>query len=87
MSVQLITLLACAVSFTCLVYLRNRDPKRRRVFRLAVWDKKRYPTLAWLLCFIPGVVLLYIEQYSAFIMWLAALSLIGWTVALPKPKV
>lgn len=86
MSVELATLLALVVSLLCLLYLRNSDPKRRRVYRLSVCGKKRYVTLGWILCFLPGVLLLSFELYSSFIMWFVALSLVGWIVALPKPK-
>ncbi|PHS32334.1 MAG: hypothetical protein COA95_03345 [Methylophaga sp.] len=86
MSIEFITLLALAVSFICLFYLRESDPKRRRAFHLAKWAKKRYVTTAWLLCLSPGALLLFMEYYSPFIMWSAALSLVGWALALPKPK-
>ncbi|OUR74601.1 hypothetical protein A9Q78_00250 [Methylophaga sp. 41_12_T18] len=86
MSSQWLTLFALVTSLICLLYLRNTDPKRRRVFRLTKWDSKRYSGLAWLLCFVPGVALLVTAQYPAFIMWFAALSVVGWLVALPKPN-
>lgn len=86
MSIETSTLLALAASLFCLLYLRNSDPKRRRVFRLTKWDKKRYVTFAWLLCLFPGILLLVVEYYASFIMWFAALSFLGWIIALPKPK-
>ena len=85
MSIQLITLIALSLSLLCLLYLRKSDPKLRRVYRLTQWGKKRYANTAWFLCFLPGVVLLSVTQYSAFIMWFAALSLVGWALAIMKP--
>lgn len=80
------TLLALAVSCIAMLYLRNTDSKRRRSHRMPSWDKPRYTSLAWTISFIPGVVLLTIDATAAFIMWLAAFSLIGWLIALPKPQ-
>lgn len=85
MNIVLFTLTALIVSLLCLLYLRKSDPKRRRVYRLGVWDKKRYESTAWILCFLPGFTLLFIAEYSAFILWFAALSLLGWAVAIKKP--
>lgn len=79
------TLLAMAVSLVAMLYLRNTDPKRRRSHRLPVLHQKRHQSLGWILSVIPGVVLLLLHVYPAFIMWFAAFSLIGWLIALPKP--
>lgn len=86
MSNELVTLAALCLSLLCLIYLRNTDPKRRRVYRLNALTGSRLSALGWLLCLIPGVVLFYLEFYGPFIMWFAALSVIGWLVSLPKPK-
>lgn len=79
------TLLALTVSLVSLLYLRHVDAKRRRAFHLPVWGTKRYSTQAWVLCLLPGLVLLGMAMYAAFIMWFAAFSLVGWIVALKKP--
>lgn len=81
-----ITLLALGVSFLAMLYLRNTDPKRRRSHRLPTLSKKRYQRLGWILSLTPGLVLLLLHVYPAFIMWFAAFSLIGWFIALPKPS-
>lgn len=86
MNNEIATLMALTVSLLCLLYLRNTDPKRRRVYRLPVLEKARWPSLGWLMCLLPGAVLLYAENYAALIMWFAALSVVGWCIALPKPK-
>lgn len=88
MSVEINTLMALAVSLIALFYLKQVDPKRRRVYRLPKMTRgeKKYTRIAWLFSLIPGLVLLVMQDYSEFIMWFAAYSLLGWLVALPKPK-
>lgn len=86
MSTLSVTLLALVASMMFLLYLRHTDPKRRRVFGLANWGTRRYAKQAWILCLSPGLILLLTQFYAAFIMWFAAFSLVGWLMALPKPK-
>lgn len=86
MSHLVFTILALAVSLAAMCYLRHSDPKRRRAHRLPAWQQKRYPSLGWILSIVPGLVLLLLKAYAAFIMWFAAYSLLGWLIALPKPK-
>ncbi len=86
MNVTVLTAIAMTVSVIALLYLRNTDAKRRRSHHLPAWDKPRYAVLAWLFSCLPGVTLLLLQAYAAFIMWYAAYSLVGWLVALPKPK-
>lgn len=86
MLITITTLMALIASLSFLFYLRNTDSKRRRSHHLPAWEKQRYTKQAWILSLLPGMVLLCIQSYAAFIMWFAAFSLIGWFVALPKPK-
>ena len=86
MTVVMSTLLALVTSLLLLLYLRNTDPKRRRVHHQPAWHKERYQKITWIMSMLPGAVLLFLEIYAAFIMWFAAFSLIGWLVAVPKPK-
>jgi len=86
MSIEIATLMALATSFVALVYLRNSDTKRRRVFKLPLWTQPKFNVLAWSVCLLPSVILIYFEMYAPFIMWFATLSLLGWVIALPKPK-
>ncbi len=80
------TVLALTLSLLAMLYLRNANPKRRRSHRLAVLNKKHYQSLGWILSIVPGLVLLLLNVYAAFIMWFAAYSLMGWLIALPRPK-
>jgi amino acid transporter len=86
MTSEIATLIALVISCVALVYLRNTDTKRRRVFNLPLWTKPQFQLYAWSVCLLPGIILLYLAMYAPFIMWFAALSLLGWFVALPKSK-
>ncbi len=85
MNTEILTFLSLLVSFAALLYLRNSDPKLRRVYGLSSWGTKRYVKQALFICLAPGIFLLLIACYSAFIMWFAAFSLVGWIVAWKKP--
>jgi hypothetical protein len=85
MNTVILTLLALTISGLSLVYLRASDPKLRRVYGLLRWGTKRYVNAALFVCFLPGLVLILLANFSAFIMWFAALSLVGWGIALKKP--
>lgn len=85
MNIELMTGLSLVVSLLALLFLRQTDPKRRRIYHLPKWDKKRFSKLAWLVSLTPGPILLIVEAYAPFIMWFAAYSFLGWVIALPKP--
>ncbi len=86
MSSVVITLIALLFSAIAMFYLRHTDAKRRRSHRQPAWAKKRYTKTAWLLSLLPGVILLLMQAFAALIMWFAAFSLIGWLIAVSKPK-
>lgn len=81
-----ITLIALLISALAMRHLRNTDTKRRRAHRLPDNNQPRYTRLALCISLLPGLVLLWLDNAAPFIMWLAAFSLLGWFVALPKPK-
>lgn len=86
MSSIIITLLALFFSAIAMFYLRHTDAKRRRSHRQPAWAKKRYTKTAWALSLLPGFVLLLMQAFAALIMWFAAYSLVGWIIAVSKPK-
>lgn len=86
MNSSVIALLALCFSLACLIYLRQSDPKRRRVLSLPLWSKRRYVKQAWFLFFLPGAVLIYLHSFSAFIIWFASLSLLGWLIVISFKK-
>lgn len=83
---ETITFFAILLSSVCLLYLRNTDPKRHSAHRLPAPTHRRHTLLAWLLCLSPSLFLLMFEYYAPLILWFSALTILGWLIALPKPK-
>lgn len=86
MMIEIATLMGLAVSSVTLLYLRNTNTKRRRIYNLPKLTRPDFQAVAWLVCLLPGLILLSLALYSSFIMWFMALSLVGWGVAVPQPK-
>lgn len=84
MTPVLATLAAILVSLAGIILLIASDPKRRRVFGLPE-ARRRPATLACLLILAPGAALLIAGQSAAFVMWLAAVPLVGWALAAVPP--
>lgn len=79
--------IAISATMLALVYLTLMDPKRIRVFKLKAVDAYPYkPRLAWVITFLPGIVLLFLGQASAFLAWLGAVPVVGWLLVLFMPK-
>jgi len=83
-------LLAIAVSGALLVALGARDPKRLRSSRHGANDARAAsPPLpsavrqafGWL-SLAPGIVLALLGEWWAFLIWLGAITAIGWTIAI-----
>lgn len=74
---------AVAVTLLGLAYLTATDPKRRRAFKLP--PHRRLVLPAFVLVLAPGVVLLVFGQGAAFVMWLGAVTVLGWLVAARAP--
>lgn len=67
--------------------LVQTNPKRRRTHKLsAIPQNNQHTKVLWILVICPALVLLFGKLFSAFIMWLAGLFLIGWAMAAIKPK-
>ena len=80
----LATLAAILVSLAGIILLAASDPKRRRVFGLP--EARRRPVALACLCLVaPGLALLIAGQPAAFVMWLAAVPLVGWALAALSP--
>ena len=75
------TLAALAISLPALYALRWTDPKRRRILELPMLTGQRRTVLPWLGVFLPGIVLFVIGASAALIIWLAALTVLGWLLA------
>ncbi|MEM1262253.1 MAG: hypothetical protein AAGH76_07640 [Pseudomonadota bacterium] len=79
-------MLASVVTGAALLYLRATDSKRARVFGQTV--AKPTKTLRHTIgigVWIPGIVLLGLRQYSAFLSWCGALLVFGWAIAAMAP--
>lgn len=83
----LVTLLSLLFSGVALAYLNHTDAKRRRTYKLPVYEKKQMRQWAWWLVFLPCPFLMLSEQWAAFVMWATAISLVGWGLAVRKPTV
>lgn len=84
MTTVIVTLAAILLSLAGIAVLAATDPKRRRVFGLPE-ARRRPAALACLLTLAPGAALLIAGQSAAFVMWLAAVPLIGWGLAALPP--
>ena len=78
------SLLSIAVSATLIALLGRRDPKRLRSQHrvLGRTSLQRMPRgvrrfLGWLVL-APGVVLIFLGEWWAFLVWLGALCVAGW---------
>ena len=87
----LAALLAIAISGALLILLGARDPKRLRNARHAAPTRdgassSPLPAAARHACgwlsLAPGVVLGVLGEWWAFLIWLGAITAIGWTIAI-----
>ncbi len=82
-----ITLISLAFSAIFLWRLVVTNPKRRRTHGLqAVAQDKERNRLLWILSLSPALPLLIAQFFSALVMWLAGLLLIGWLMAVVPPR-
>lgn len=93
MTFALLALCAIAFSSLMLIPLSSRDPKRLRTARrlgsntrMPMPRQTRYLLVSGMV--LPGVALVLAAQWAAFLIWLGAVTGIGWALALsmaPKP--
>ncbi|MEM9139529.1 MAG: hypothetical protein AAGB15_06825, partial [Pseudomonadota bacterium] len=76
----LITLLTVAISTAGLVHLTFTNPKRLRSLKRPPIER-RYARLARAAVWTPGLLLAVMGETAALVMWLAALTTIGWALA------
>lgn len=77
--------LAVAATTAALAYLAATDPKRRRAFGLAPWHRPRHATVAWSIALGVGPILLAAGTASDVVVWLGAITVIGWGIAAVNP--
>lgn len=79
-------LAASVITGAALLYLRNTDAKRARVFKADVRVSNRITRLAiGLAVWAPAPALMWFGQYNAFLCWLGGLLVYGWLFAARKP--
>ncbi|MEM1051525.1 MAG: hypothetical protein AAGI28_05450 [Pseudomonadota bacterium] len=81
------TIVATVISTVAIWLASQRNPKRRRSAGL----KKiaTAPLVKWgllLVSITPGVALVALGNTSGFICWFAAITVIGWLVAVKRPS-
>ena len=81
----LLVVLALAMSIAGIFYLAMTDAKRRRVFGLAAVEVRRWVWPARCAVFGPGMLLAALGNMAGFVIWLGALTVLGWTVAALPP--
>ncbi|MEM7400027.1 MAG: hypothetical protein AAF354_14005 [Pseudomonadota bacterium] len=86
MSTFFLTLASIALTAAGAAYLTAHDAKRRRAFRLSEGPAPRRKALTWTALYLPGVALLILDQWAAFLMWLGGAPLIGWAIAVTPPE-
>lgn len=82
----LIIIAALAASLAALIHLARTDPKRRRVFGLPEYQRKRRSRLLLAVLIVPGITLLATGDAAGFTIWLGALTVTGWGVAALDPQ-
>ncbi|MEM9617952.1 MAG: hypothetical protein AAF936_08335 [Pseudomonadota bacterium] len=83
MTTLLLTVAAIAVSTLAVLWLRRIDPKRTRVLNKSATGEPSKPMrlLGWALALLPMAALIALGNIAAFIIWLAAMTVIGWLLA------
>ncbi|MEM8661558.1 MAG: hypothetical protein AAGF35_11795 [Pseudomonadota bacterium] len=79
-------LLGWMVSGLCLLLIARRDPKRFRAHSLPVPTDQRYRGLLFIASLLPGVAIAMTGSVSAVIMWAGGWTVLGWLLALKRPK-
>lgn len=78
-----VLLMAIAVSMVGIWHLAQTDPKSQKIHfpNQVKTDKTRCVACANTLIFLPALLLLFWGRIAEFSLWLAAVSLSGWWVA------
>lgn len=86
MSAAVATILAIAVSAAGIALLAIFNAKRRRVFGLPERGGRAAVLLGAALLLAPFIVLLVRAETAPVAMWLGAVTVAGWTVAMRRPN-
>src|SRR5690606_23681044 len=86
MSAAIATILGIAVSTTGIALLALNNPKRRRSFGLPGRRSRAAMLLGAALVAAPPVLLLARAEAAPVVMWLGAVTVAGWAVAMRRPN-
>lgn len=79
--------IALATSLLGVFYLLAIDEKRRRVLRTAQRIKiPRSTPTGWACVLLPGLILIFLGQISAFLAWFGAVTVCAWLIACKEPR-
>lgn len=78
------TVVATGVSLGALGWLSATDPKRRRTFGIKAGPQPA-PRWAWALVLVPGVLVPFWSGAAGFVLWLGAVSVVGWALVAVPP--
>ena len=79
------SVLAILVSSVVFSVLAKTDPVRHKRSEALTFVSPSWRRLLLWLAWLPGIVLLFIGHHTSLLVWLGAMSIIGWVVALlPK---
>lgn len=78
------TVVATGVSLGALGWLSATDPKRRRTFGIEAGSQPA-PRWAWALVLVPGVLVPFWSGAAGFVLWLGAVSVVGWALVAVPP--
>lgn len=81
------SLLAIFGSLCCLLALAKANPKRHRTQGSAWQLPARAKSLLVVLSLVPGVVLCFMSMAPSFLVWLGAITIAGWVVAMLPEKI
>lgn len=86
MSAAAATILAIAVSTAGVTLLAVFNAKRRRSFGLPARNGRAAVLLGAALIIVPFVLLLMRAETAPVVMWLGAVTITGWVVAMRRPS-
>lgn len=86
MMTVILTLAAIAISALAAAHLAYHDPKRRRAFSEPPREGRPRRAEAWTLIYLPGMVFLVFDQWTAFMMWIGGAPLVSWLLVAQSPQ-
>lgn len=86
MMTVILTLAAIAISALAVAHLAYHDPKRRRAFSEPPREGHPRRAEAWTMTYLPGMVFLVFDQWTAFMMWIGGAPLVSWVLVAQPPQ-